>query len=367
MLITSLLASLCVTWLALILLKPVAFRAHLLDIPKGRKQHDGAIPLIGGLAIFAGLSSTIIMTMPLDASLSSWLLCSLGLVLLGVADDAEDLSVRLRLTMQVLLTCALCMGTGLHLENLGNLLGLGEIHLGAFGYPLTAIVVVAAINCFNMIDGIDGLLGFVSMVSFASLAILFGSQGGGLPYVIALAFIVALVPYLANNLLIAPFRQKIFMGDAGSMLIGFSIIWLLLEATQRETAVMRPITAVWLIALPLMDMTRVALQRIRLGKSPFEAGRDHLHHILLRAGLSKMQTLFLITLLAMLMAATGLLSEWRQSNETLLLLAFLLSFIIFQSSVNYLDASGKSLPELLARLNPFTQTAQKMAAKSESK
>ncbi|MBU0656611.1 MAG: UDP-N-acetylglucosamine--undecaprenyl-phosphate N-acetylglucosaminephosphotransferase [Gammaproteobacteria bacterium] len=368
MLVLSLLTSLFATWLALTLLKPVALRARLLDLPNGRKQHQGAIPLIGGISIFTGLSVAVLSALPVDHILSTWLLCSLGIVLLGVGDDAEDLSVRLRLTMQILLTCALCSGTGLHLENLGNLLGLGEIHLGVFGYPLSVIAVIAAINCFNMIDGIDGLLGFVSMVTFASLALLFGGHENHFPvYAVALLFIAALVPYLANNLLLPPFKQKVFMGDAGSMLIGFTIIWLLMEGTQRAEPVLRPVTALWLIAIPLMDMARVTLQRIRLGKSPFAAGRDHLHHILQRARLSKIQVVLLITLLASIMAGIGLLSEWRQSNETVMLAGFLLSYYIFQSAVNYLDESGKDLHSLLVRLNPFTQTVRKMPAKSGSK
>lgn len=368
MLVISLLTSLCATWLALTFLKPVAFRARLLDLPNGRKQHQGAIPLIGGISIFSGLSTAMLLLMPLDHTLSAWLLCSLGIVLLGVGDDSEDLSVHLRLLMQILLTCALCTGTGLHLENLGNLLGLGEIHLGIFGYPLTVVAVIAAINCFNMIDGIDGLLGFVSMVTFASLAVLFAGHENHLSaYTITLMFIAALIPYLANNLKLPPFKQKVFMGDAGSMLIGFTIIWLLMEGTQREEAALRPVTALWLIAIPLMDMARVTLQRIRHGKSPFAAGRDHLHHILLRSGLGKTQALLFITLLAGIMASVGLVSEWLQSNETAMLASFLLSFFIFKSAVNYLDDSGKDLHNLLVRLIPFTQTERKMPAKSGSK
>ncbi len=366
MLVISLLTSLCATWLALTLLKPVAYRAKLLDIPKGRKQHEGAIPLIGGISIFAGLATTVLLNMPLEQSVSTWLLCALGIVLLGVGDDSEDLSVSLRLAMQILLTCALCTGTGLHLENLGNLLGLGEIHLGVFGYPLTIIATIAAINCFNMIDGIDGLLGFVSIATFGSLALLFsGHENHVSVYTIALIFIAVLIPYLFNNLLIPPFKQKVFMGDAGSMLIGLTIIWMLMEGTQRAEPVMRPVTALWLIAIPLMDMVRVILRRIHLGKSALVAGRDHLHHILLNAGLGKLQVLLLISLLAGLMSGVGLLSEWRQSNETVMLTGFLVSYFIFQSAVNYLDESGKDLGSLFARL--FTQTVRKMPAKFGSK
>ena len=103
---------------------------------------------------------------------------------------------------------------------------------------------------------------------------------------VVLGLIVALAAYLLFNLSLFGARNKIFMGDAGSMVIGFSVLWLVLLATQGPQAVMRPVTALWLIAIPLMDMVTVMVRRLLRRQSPFKAGRDHLHHILMRRGLN---------------------------------------------------------------------------------
>lgn len=336
----ALITSFVATGLALYLLYPIAIRAGLVDKPGGRKQHEGAVPLIGGLAVFTGTSLAVLLTQPLEVTVTTWLLCGLGVVVLGVADDAEDLSVKLRIVVQVLLAFGLCVGTGLHLENLGNLLGLGEVHLGMAGYLFTALAVVGAINCFNMIDGMDGLLGSVSLTAFGSLAILFHLGDKQTEWLVSTLFLVALLPYLMNNLQVKPFKQKIFMGDAGSMLIGLTLLWLMMAGTQQNTVAFRPVTALWLIAIPLMDMVRVTLQRLRNRTSPFQAGRDHLHHILQDAGFSHRQALIIIAVPAVTLALVGLLTEQQHTPEAAVFVAFLLVFLVYMLGVNYLSKAG---------------------------
>lgn len=369
MLIITLITSLCLTWIAIYLLKPLAFRARLLDVPGGRKQHDGAVPLIGGLAIFTGAAATALLILPMSAVLSTWLLCALGIVLLGVADDAEDLPVGLRLCMQVLLTTGLCIGAGLHLDNLGNLLGMGDIQLGILGYPFTILVVLGVINAFNMVDGIDGLLGSVSMIALLALSLLLNAASHTLELGISLIFIAALIPYLLNNLKVRPFRDKIFMGDAGSMLLGMTIVWLLMSGSQHhDDPAFRPVTALWLIALPLMDMVRVIYYRRRLGCSPFEAGRDHLHHVLLQNGMSKCMALIVITFLALVMAAIGMTTEYLQIHEALVFLGFLLALFVYQRLIEPLaDGRESSLRDGLEMMcQTLDRAGRKKLARSGS-
>ncbi|MEZ5451888.1 MAG: UDP-N-acetylglucosamine--undecaprenyl-phosphate N-acetylglucosaminephosphotransferase [Thiothrix sp.] len=364
MLTLSLMTSLFVTWIALRVLKPVAARACLLDLPSGRKQHTGAVPLIGGISIFLGIASAIMVNYPTDTSVMTWLLCALGIVLLGVGDDAEDLSVKLRIAMQILLTLALCIGTGLSLDHLGNLLGPGNIDLGIASYPFTIIIVLGIINAFNMIDGIDGLLGSVTMGTLLSLVMLFNLPAHAAELTICSVFIAALIPYLLNNLVLPPFKQKIFMGDAGSMLIGLSISWLLIEGTQDPSApAFRPVTALWLIALPIMDMVRVILQRLREGKSPFAAGRDHLHHLLLNTGLGKGATLIAMSLLAFALAAVGVISERMQISESEMFYGFLLTFLAYLLVLAPLAKAEKDCLIRWLEEKSFTQTARKILAR----
>ena len=119
------------------------------------------------------------------------------------------------------------------------------------------------------------------------------------------------------------------MGDAGSMFIGLSVIWLLTIGTQGESASFRPVTALWICAIPLMDMLAIVMRRYRKGKSPFKPDRDHLHHILQRAGLSSRQTLVVISIASALMSILGVLGEYFQVPESIELALFVLMFILY--------------------------------------
>jgi UDP-GlcNAc:undecaprenyl-phosphate GlcNAc-1-phosphate transferase len=185
-----------------------------------------------------------------------------------------------------------------------------------------------------MIDGIDGLIGSLSINTFTSIAILFimSGQTDYLSYPLILA--TATLPYLIFNLgitekLFNKKTKKIFMGDAGSMFVGLSVIWLLTMGTQGEQASFRPVTALWICAIPLMDMLAIVIRRHKNGKSPFKPDRDHLHHILQRAGLSSSQTLIVISSAAALMSVIGLVGEYFNIAESIMLLSFLAIFVIY--------------------------------------
>lgn len=314
--------------MAIAVLRPVAVRVGLVDIPRGRKQHQGAVPLVGGIATYCGLALALLLFADTTLQPLYFLLCTGSIVLLGVFDDYLDLSVKLRLAVQTLVALGMTYSLDLHLSSLGDLFGFGVIELGVFGLPVTLLAVIAAINAFNMTDGIDGLAGMLSLVSFISIAIfmsLWGQQTyAGLAWLLALA----MLPYLACNLNMLP-GYRIFMGDAGSMLIGLSVIWLLLLGTQSETASFRPVTALWIIAIPLMDMVAIMLRRIRKGQSPFVADREHLHHISLRLGLTSRESLALITSLACIFACIGIIGEYLLLPDYFMLLLFLLLFAAY--------------------------------------
>ncbi|MGM0767973.1 MAG: UDP-N-acetylglucosamine--undecaprenyl-phosphate N-acetylglucosaminephosphotransferase [Pseudomonadota bacterium] len=318
-------------WLAMVLLRPIAFKMRLMGVPDQRKVHVGSVPLIGGLSAFCGLFSAWMLVMPVDAGYLVFFFCSFVLVLMGAIDDARELTPRFRLGAQVMLGILLIMGSGLHLNSFGNLLGQGQIQFGVLvGSVVTVSAVIGATNAFNMMDGIDGLAGSMGLVSLLSLAYLFSLRSGfELELALSLGIAVALVPYLAANLQIFWFRHKIFMGDAGSIFIGFAIVWLLINATQAEAPAMRPVTALWIIALPLMDMVSVMIRRARDGQSMMAADREHLHHRFLRAGFSQTQTLVCIVFAATLLAVVGLLGELYLVPEWLMFGGFLGIFAVY--------------------------------------
>lgn len=316
--------------ISLRMLMPFAVKFRLVDKPDQRKLHKGAVPLVGGLSAFVGVFLGFMLGMPLTSGYLIFLLCASVLVVLGAVDDARDISAKFRLFAQVVLGAVLVYGSGDSLESFGNLVGLGVIELGVFGPLVSIAAVIGATNAFNMIDGIDGLAGSLSLIALLSLALLFSvSDGHEAGLALSLGLSCALIPYLMANLRIPPFKRRIFMGDAGSMFIGFAIVWLMIQGAPLEGAAFRPVTALWLIALPLIDMVVIMVRRARKGQSVMNPDREHLHHIFMRAGFSDRQALMLISFVAMLFASFGLLGEFFQIPEWVMFAAFALVFALY--------------------------------------
>ena len=316
--------------LAIKLFKPLAVDVGLVDKPNARKHHDGQIPLIGGISIFAAVLTASMLWLPNTLELRMYLIASAMMVFIGALDDKYDLKVRIRIVGQIIIASLMIYGVGGYIANLGDLFGFGEINLGPVGIIFTYFAIIVVINAYNMVDGIDGLIGSLSLNTFTAIAILFLISGnsGYLSYPLMLA--TATLPYLVFNLgFFKKYTNKIFMGDAGSMFIGLSVIWLLSMGTQGENASFRPVTALWICAVPLMDMLAIVMRRYRKGKSPFKPDRDHLHHILQRAGLSSRQTLIVITVFSVLMSSLGVLGEYFQVPESIELALFVVIFILY--------------------------------------
>jgi len=238
---------------------------------------------------------------------------------------------------------------GLSLSTLGNVLFGYPLLLGVAGYLVTVFAVIGAINAFNMIDGIDGLLGILACITFGFLGIIFYMGERENVAMWCLALVVACLPYILLNLGV-PWgaKFKVFMGDAGSMLIGFTVIWLLIIASQGEDAVMRPVTALWIIALPLMDMMRVMISRLRRGCSPFRPDREHLHHILMRAGFSGRGTLIVMAIGQVLCGMTGIILEGFHVSDYWQLLLFIISFVCLLYAMRSVEKLKNKVARLLA-------------------
>lgn len=323
------------SYVAVTITKPIAIRTGLVDIPNARKHHDGHVPLVGGIAIFIAVLFAVMIFLPKSQAINIFLLSAALIVFIGVLDDKYDLKVSFRLMAQALAACMMIFGAGYYLENLGNLVGLGDIHLGYAGIVLTVIAVIGAINAFNMVDGIDGLAGSLSLVSFISIAVLFALADSQW-VLVPMFFVGAVTAYLMFNLgWPSKKNSKIFMGDAGSMLIGLSIIWMLVVGTQSAQPAFHAVTALWIIALPLVDMTAIMIRRLKKKQSPFKADRDHLHHIFERAGFSRKSTLIIITLFSFILSVFGILLEFLDI-EWLSLILFSIFFIIYNIFLLYI-------------------------------
>lgn len=330
------------TSLAIAVLRPFSVQLHLVDLPNQRKQHVGAVPLIGGISVFVGVLLSSLLTLPQEPVLVALLACGVVIVLLGAVDDAKDISPWLRLGVQALLILFLSKATGVSLHHLGNIVGLGDISVRWFDLVITVVAICGAINAYNMMDGIDGLAGSMSLISFFGLAILFQDT---MPLMADLCqiYIIALLPYLVVNLAIPPITRKIFLGDAGSMLLGFSIGFLVVYGSQqtRTEIAFRPVTALWIIGLPLMDMVGIMIRRMRKGQSPLRPDRNHLHHILLHAGFTSRESLAIMTVFGGFMMAIGVIGEYFKINEAGMMVAFLAMFCLYSFALQYAWRFGR--------------------------
>ncbi|MGF6190833.1 UDP-GlcNAc:undecaprenyl-phosphate GlcNAc-1-phosphate transferase [Serratia sp. 509] len=313
-------------FLVLLGARKLAFYVGLVDKPNARKKHNGHIPLVGGVSIYLALWVLYALHPDWMPQFTLYMVCATILLMVGVLDDRFDLPVLPRVGIQALVA-GVMMWSGLYLASLGHVIVGSELALGAFGYFITLFAVWGAINAFNMVDGIDGLLGALSCVTFGALSVVFALGGNSELSKWCLCLLIASLPYIMLNLGIPMGKRfKVFMGDAGSTLIGFTVIWLLVLATQGDKAVMQPVSALWVIAVPLMDMATIMVRRIRRGDSPFKPDREHLHHILMRAGLGPRQTLFAIVAFASLLAAIGVIGDRLGVPELLMLGLFLVVF-----------------------------------------
>lgn len=300
-------------------LQPLAYLIELVDKPGGRKQHDGVIPLIGGLAVFAGIFLTAYLFLDQPTFIRLFMVGGGFMVFLGAVDDRYDLSPRLRLVGQILVASIFVYGLDIYLANFGNLFNLGDIQVGWFGYFLAILSLVGVVNAFNMLDGIDGLIGSFGLISFMGLAYLFGNGGHINLALLAILFIGAVSAFLIFNIWGTPSRQKklnkIFMGDAGSMFLGLALGVLLIYGSQSQVAAFDPIIAVWFVLLPMTDMFTLMYRRVRRGRSPVAPDRTHIHHILIRAGFKPWQALYILVLVQAVLVLLGVTASVYEFPE----------------------------------------------------
>lgn len=303
-LIAASVIALAVTLFAIFSMRPIARRFGLIDRPDERKRHRGCIPLIGGLCFFIGTLAGLFYLGYLDRFVSSLMAGAGVIVVIGVLDDLIGLSVRARLLAEAAAVGLVIAASGYYIDDLGPLFG-ESTKLGLLGVPLTVVAVIGLINAYNMLDGIDGLAASVTMVTIAAI-LFFADAHLSTPGILLLLYVLfaTLIPYLFVNLG-WPDGRKIFMGDAGSMLIGFLLAWSLIYLSHHSIDRMAPVSVLWCVALPVMETFAVMYRRFKKGQSPFKPDRQHLHHLLLDAGLSRRAALLTIVSAAGSLAMFG--------------------------------------------------------------
>ncbi len=326
----SFLLSLAITFFAIKFLYPFSIKIQLVDCPDERKQHSGNIPLIGGIAIFIGFSVTMLFNIADLNQIRGLLIATLVVVIVGVLDDFFNISFKKRFIFQIGAALVMTSLSGVILGNLGDLAGNGDIILGNWAIPFTVFAAIGMMNAINMIDGVDGLAGTTTLITIASLFLLhLFTHTVDIKLTILMGTIIAFLWFNLRS------SQKIFMGDSGSMFLGLVIVWILIQSSQGSDAIISPVTALWLVGLPLIDTVAIMFRRVLKGQSPFLPDREHIHHIFQRAGYSNFAILIIVGLFSSLLAAIGIFSQLMNFPEWLMFLMFLTLFALYLFGIRH--------------------------------
>lgn len=328
--LTSIILASITTLFALQMLRPFAIKVGLIDKPSKRKPHLGSVPLIGGLGMFLGVLVGLLITSHDFEAFLFYLLSSIIIITTGVFDDYRNISVSIRFIIQVIVAIIIVFFGEISIYSLGFIFGDSEITLSNWNYFFSIIAIVTAMNAVNMADGIHGLAGGNSLITF--LAVIYLSAGATFQHSILISFLLcSVIPiFLIQNLCLGISNEKrIFMGDAGSMFLGLTIAWILIDLSQGEQKIFEPVTALWLFSLPLIEITLAIFRRMTSGSSPFKPDLLHSHHLLMRLGLNDKSTLAVLLFVSMIMAIIGILGERYQVDEKIMFFGFIFFFAAY--------------------------------------
>ena len=343
---------------------------NLMDEPVDRSMHKAKTPTLGGVGMFISFSLTLItlgMLLGLSQTdlikLLSIIAASITLMFLGIKDDLMGLAPRKKFFIQIIAALMVIVLTDIRIANCYGLLGLEELpYLVSVGFSI--FVFLAVINAFNLIDGIDGLAGTIGIIVTATFGSFYLLNERYLMVTVSFALIGALLGFLRFNL---STRLKIFMGDSGSMFIGFilayqAISFLEFNATVATpyTVHVAPIMAMAILSFPILDTIRIFAVRISQKRSPFSADRNHIHHRLLALGLSHKKATLTLGIINILVIALAFLIKDLYINLQLYLLVLVVPLLYFSPWLLFRLSSKKSkmqrkrtLAMLRARINNF--------------
>ncbi len=305
----------------------IARRIGLLDHPNPRKIHITPRPLVGGIGMVIAATFTSLVFIPI-AGFRGFFLGISVLLLIGFLDDFKELGHRQKFLAQIGATLLLIYFSKVSLSSFGDLLGLGDIVVPGGSivvWLVTIFCVVGVINAINLMDGLDGLAGGISFIAFLFFAIHASFGGNHVLMLLNLAFAGAVLGFLRFNW--AP--SVLFMGDAGSLCLGFTLAFMALALTQGESGVSPPVTALLLLAVPIIDTIVVMSKRIIRGRSPFKPDRLHLHHILMRYGMGRTGAVRVILGISVLIGCLSLLGPVYNIEEKYLFLLIVIFFLVY--------------------------------------
>ena len=313
--------------------KAFATKVGAVDVPgEARRIHDHPIPRMGGLAIFAGFLVSVLFFVPLGNEFRSILIGALILVVLGIIDDIVALKPRTKFAGQIIAALIPAL-SGVSIHGIVNPFVPGQYStLGIFSIPFTVIWIVGITNAVNFIDGLDGLACGVSAIATVTMfiiAVLFGETYIALMMAALAGACLGFLPYNVNP-------AKIFMGDTGSMFLGYILATASIQGLFKFYAVISFAVPFILLGLPIFDTGFAIVRRLLKGQSPLQADRGHVHHRLIDLGFDQKQSVAILYAFSALMGLTAvILARTNESKLIILAIAVLVCFFLAMSLMSF--------------------------------
>jgi UDP-GlcNAc:undecaprenyl-phosphate/decaprenyl-phosphate GlcNAc-1-phosphate transferase len=305
---------------------------QVLDLPGERKQHSGAIPCVGGVAMAVGAFAPLLLWLPLDRLLVSYLIAAIIMLVFGVWDDRVALNAGVKFVGQLLCALIVVLWGDVTIATFSLVERVTIPHVVAV--PLTVVFLMGVTNAINLADGLDGLAGGTTLLACCALAAL--GLALEVPVVATIAVVLAgsLVGFLRFN----TYPARIFMGDGGSQFLGFTTGVLAVVLTQSVTTPLSAALPLLILGLPILDTITVMVLRLLRGHSPFKADRTHIHHKLLALGFDHHEAVALIycAQVALFVAAWRL----RFASDLVIVLAFSGFAVFILSTLVFAEKSG---------------------------
>lgn len=289
-------------------LRLIAKRFSIMDFPGERKVHQHPVPRVGGIAFAIGAFASILWWGAKDGTTLSVLLGGLIILGFGVWDDRAILNYRIKLLGQLVAALAVVIIGGIRFESIPFLLD-AELPMW-IGVPVTVVFLVAVSNALNLSDGLDGLAGGLSFLTLCGIAYLAYLSNDSTVLLLTVPFLGSLLGFLRYN----TYPARIFMGDGGSQLLGFIMGVVAILLTNSTSGPFSPALSLFLLGLPFLDTLGVAVQRLVEGRSPFIGDRKHLHHKLMKAGLSHYEAVTVIYAIQAGMVGLAYLLRWQSDT-----------------------------------------------------
>jgi UDP-GlcNAc:undecaprenyl-phosphate GlcNAc-1-phosphate transferase len=252
-------------------------------------MHCSATPRWGGLSFFPGLLPALLLT-DLCRTDIALLISGAALVVFGMVDDYRNVNWKFKFAALAAVSSLMIFGGGTVIRSIGTYDLLGRIELGSASVPFTYFSIIGLTNAINLIDGLNGLAAGISLLGFLFMGIAAVATGQGEVALICFAFVGVLAAFLRYNF---P-RARIFMGDSGSLFLGFSLAIMAIRLTQGTTSGVAPLFPVLVLLVPIFDTLRVMVVRTLNGKNPFHADRSHLHHLIVRRNIPHTRAVVLL-------------------------------------------------------------------------